>query len=246
MGIVRVAGFVATTEVMESRGIRLSPDIIHKIAEAIRCGQMPLLAQHDERLPVEGRLLTVEVRPTEAGNEGVYVEYEVDEEALASTTGFSVTLSSRFSEFDEQPDSQLPRIDIFADAVHFEEDEIREVISELNRRKVAGGGGMLFQFADLPPVLVWIATNLPAIKINLISAALYDAGKRLIQRVPGRKIMFRLRFNQEEGSVVAHVETSNPEMFKRALDTVDRAISEAGSSIEFDDDEAAWRRVRRR
>ncbi len=220
-----------------------------KIANAMRTGEAPLGLHHDETRRLDAKLTKIEVRDTDEGYRGVWVEMEVDEDELRreGVGGFSIAAveSLKLTIADEKK----PFIAIYADPAHFDEASILGAASQLER-DFSVHAGRIYQFSVVPPAKVAIEmalTVLQQVPPNLITAALYDALKTWFMRPKkAARTIFSFRFKHEHGHVHAQLETDDPAVAKEALRTRrDIALaSQAGDGYEFDATTSEWKKYR--
>lgn len=248
MGTIVVSGFVATSDPIAAYGgVRIGPGEMEGLAQAMCQEEVPLRLRHDDRLSTRARLLVAEVRPTDSGALGVWVELEVDEDewaAYGDIRGFSVAVV--------QPhpvppnDESKPRVGIYPDAGHFDEQTLQAAIDELQQR-FSVHAGYLYQFADLPPAKLLIEftwATLQAMPPQLIASAFYDVLKSWFLRPKhADKTIFSFRVRRPGQEVRARLETNDPQVLQEAL-VVFRDValsSSAGDVLEFDADAHEWK-----
>lgn len=105
--------FLVTSDPIEKYGgIYISPALMPMIAEQVRGGHIPWYIEHDARHTFEPRLLLADVRETEVGSVGIWVEIEIDErdwDRVAHTIGISVAIIG--DQFQLDADSGKPHYD---------------------------------------------------------------------------------------------------------------------------------------
>ncbi len=251
MGVRTVAGFITTSEPIPAYGgMTLAPDLMPQLAEDLRAGRVPLTLQHDARRRLDPRLLHVDVRETDKGALGVWVEFEVDEEewpAADDYHGFSIAVVGNPVEPD--PSSDKPILMLAADAGHFDEETYQAAVAQLHPY-FAVGGGQLYQFSEIVPAKVvvdLVVATLAAIPANLIASVLYDVLKTRFLKPKGvRETVFSFTIREGDRSTQAHLETGDAEVLGQALATVrDLAMhKEPARSFEFDRKKHEWKRLR--
>jgi hypothetical protein len=190
MGLIVVEGFIITTSpVAVYGGVQLPPEQMHRIADQVRRQGVPMLAHHDERHRLKPRLLNVDVRETGSGSLGVWVEFEIDEEAWKAAgdiRGFSATMVEPYREAD--PDSPKPLLQIASDAGHWDDDLRDEVAAALSPHFNASSE-RLYQFNAEPPAKIIVDFAVPLLPligsmgINVFSSALWDGLKLFFRPV---------------------------------------------------------------
>jgi hypothetical protein len=106
MGRIIVDAFIVTTDLVTAYGgVEFPEEEMLRIADRIRRDGLPMLGNHDERLRLKPRLLDVDVRRTRSGALGVWVEFEIDEEAwkgaeeaMGGIRGFSISVIEAYLE----------------------------------------------------------------------------------------------------------------------------------------------------
>jgi hypothetical protein len=257
MSKIVVKGFMATTHPVSAYNqvLALPPEYIYSMVEAIRSGRLPLTFKHDARYQANLKLLLAEVRETDDGHLGMWVEFEAEEEEWEQhgfLSGFSVTVVGNI--FEPDPTDTKPMLKIFADAGHFEDADYVSAVEHLQEH-FAVGGGRIYQFSELPPVRVIIElvyNTLQSIPGNILASALYDGlkwllrPKRVQREEPVPDTVFEFRIKNGNQSIDAQLKTSNDELLKEALTTFQSiALSNSQSSIlEFDKKSHKWEKLR--
>jgi hypothetical protein len=171
--------FVTSTDpIPKYNGYSLPLEAIHDIAKKIREGQMPLGIEHSRRHSLLYRTLKSEVRKTNAGTLGVWVEIEVDEEVwktVGDKQAFSVSVEEAYH-FPDPTDTK-PKITISADPAYIDEETCQAVITELEPY-CAVEARHLYQLSDLSPIVIIISIASGAAG-NLVSTAICGAIKKL-------------------------------------------------------------------
>jgi hypothetical protein len=97
MSLITKEGFVATSGFLPAYGgVILGREPMLEIARAIRVGNIPMHAHHDERITLNPTILSVDVRETDNGELGVWVKFEIDEQEWSGNgdlRAFSITLT---------------------------------------------------------------------------------------------------------------------------------------------------------
>jgi hypothetical protein len=253
MGKITVKGFVTTTQPSSAYGgLQLHPQVIRTVAEALRNGHAPMNALHDQRRRLDPRILKVEVRDTDDGYQGVWVEFEVEEEEWdkqGDMRGFSPSLIQPY--LKPLPDNENPSLRIAADAGHFGDRELEEAAAILASH-FSVEAGRLYQLSELPDPRVIVemtVTTLQTLASNISASALYDALKVFLRRGNRAKETtdFNFRITGEAGKPVVEgaLRTSNDEHLKQVLDTLKELQRPGleGKSLEFEPDSGKWKEL---
>ena len=251
MGIIRVSAIVATTDPIPAYGgIRLAPGVLKGVLARIREGRLNFTADHDGRKRLNPKLLHAEIRHTERGSLGVFVELEVEEDEWArhGRRAVSVAVSEPVTASSQLNSS--PCLSVAADASHFDDQSLEAAVKVLSSH-FAVDGGRLFQFSELPPARIMIEMallTLQVIPINLISSALYDGLRHFLRPRRADKSIFEFRISDEERkrSINARIETSDPDILRSALTQMQTLYSGGteDDTYEFDDQDQEWRTLR--
>ena len=150
---VIIKSFVASTApIPKYKGYIIPSETIYTIAKNIREGRTVLGIEHDRKQSFPYRTLKSEVRKTDNGELGVWVELEVDEEIWEAVEGkraFSVTVEEAYH-FPNPTDAK-PKIIISADPAYIEGETFRTAIDELEPY-CAVEARHLYQLSDLSPI----------------------------------------------------------------------------------------------
>ena len=257
MGTTHVCGFIATTDRFTSAygGVQFSRSDMESLAAAIRGGHVPMTAHHDGRNRLNPKAIKAEVRPTERGNFGVWMECDVDEDEWARH-GDMGGLSPTFIRWSWEPgwENSSRALSLAADASHFAEETLDSAVEAL-RPYFSVRSGCLYQFSDIPPPHVIIGMSLltlQTVPLNMISSILYDVLKRYLFRPrKAEKSIFQFRVkgdgvNGGNGETHAYIETDDPTIMRLALNTVQRLILDnpQDGAFEFDAQDREWRSIR--
>jgi hypothetical protein len=114
-------------------------------------------AQHDSRLPMTFEVISAEIRPTQDGTLGVWVEVDVDEDEWERgggdlRRGWSVTLTQPFLQV---PAEGAPHVELNVDAAHFLEEDIEAAARELSSHFSVEVRRM-YQFSVVPPPNIYL------------------------------------------------------------------------------------------
>lgn len=251
MGIIRVSAILATTDPIPAYGgIQLAPSVLKGILARIREGRLNLTADHDGRKRLNPKWLHAEIRQTERGSLGVFVELEVEEDEWVKygRRAFSVAVSEPVTTSSQLNSS--PALSVAADASHFDDQTLESAFKALSPH-FAVDGRRLFQFSDLPParvILEMALLTLQVIPINLLSSFLYDGLKHFLRPKRAEKaiIEFGITDERRNRSINARVETNNPEILQSALTQMSTLYLDrpGEDTYEFDDQDQEWRTLR--
>lgn len=246
MGRLRIQGFLVTSgPIAAYGGLAIAEELMEDIANAVRQGRAPFMAQHDARRRLDVQVLDVAVRRTQDGHLGVWVDVEVDEaewDKAGAVGGWSVAvIEPRFEAADA---SGRAVIRLSVDAAHFAEQLLAEATEALRNSNFEVQGGLLYQFAVFPPPNVVIEFSLYLLRdltVGVLAAALYEGLRRLLKPRHASRTVFDFRIHEGDQSVHAHLETGDPEVLKDALDRLPNLIDREGKGFEYDDKNREWR-----
>ena len=209
-----VQGFVATDDVVPVfGGVQLTEQALREMAEALSDGTVPMLANHDPRRPIEAKVLVAEVRSTERGTRGVWMEVEVPTGAMDGMRGFSFGAS--VTAFSVGP-AGAPSVGLFADPSRNTEAEVEEAANALAAAGVRVEGGAYLQFALAPEAVVLLTIGLEVL-VSLGAAAIWDGIKKLVRRDEPNELRFQV--DRPDGEkVTALVRTTDPDVAKAAIE----------------------------
>jgi hypothetical protein len=85
----RVSGFIVTADLFDTAygRIRVPEEEMGSLVTSLRDGKVIKQAQHDSRLPMTFEVVSAELRRTEDGTLGIWVEVEVDADEWARGGG---------------------------------------------------------------------------------------------------------------------------------------------------------------
>lgn len=245
MANIIVSGFIATTDPVPAYGgVALSEETIKEMASSIRLGDSQMPVAHDGRRALNLCVLGAEIRRTDRGSLGVWLELEVEEEEwkrYGDLRAFSVGMIEHLVK--PTGDSE-PFIGIYADAAHFDEQLLAEVEAKLKSSFVVGVG-RLYQFSELPPPNVIIEMTMVALQAlpgNLLGAVLYDALKMLLKPKHAPRTVFRFRLKDKQRWVEGYLETDSEVVAREAVRSLPQlASAQAGDqAFEFDSKKKRW------
>jgi hypothetical protein len=248
MGLLTIEAFIVTDDPVEAYGgVQVPKDEITRIADQIRRnGLQTMLAQHDERQRLKPRLLNVDVRQTDSGSLGVWVEFEIDEDAWKAAGGlraFSISVIEAYKEGER--DSSKPDLQFASDAGHWDNnlrDEVAAVLSTHFNVK----SSRLYQFDLEPPAKVLIDFGVPLLQliqsvgVNVFSSALWDGLKLFFAARPSKMTTIVFSAPRSEGRVRFYMNTPDPEVAMRALDKLPEIANSPASVLHYDEEQERW------
>lgn len=215
---VIIKSFVTSTEpIPKYNGYIIPTKAIYDIAKNIREGRTTLGIEHDRKHSLPYRTLKSEVRKTDNGALGVWVELEMDEEvweAVGGKQAFSVSVEEAYH-FPNPTDTK-PKIIISADPAYVDEETCQAVIAELEFC-CAVEARHLYQLSDLSPiapivVVIAVASNAVG---NLVATAICSAIKKLsnlkIKKDENREVTILI----QKGDSKIFIKTSDPHLKRR-------------------------------
>jgi hypothetical protein len=245
MGRVRVQGFVVTSKRIQAYGgIKIASDLMERIATAIRDGHVPMRAHHDEQKVLNPVIHAAEVRTTDEGHLGVWIDVEVDEKEWdqhGDLRAWSVSVVEPRIRTD--PNSPQPTIELAADAEHFTEKMYMSAATRL-RKDFQVGGGMLYQFSEVVPAKVVIEFGLEILRdlsVATVAAALYEALKSFLKPKHARKAIFDFKLKEGERTVHARLETDDRDVLRHAVDRLSDIADRPEEGFEYDEERDEWR-----
>ena len=255
MGLIIVDAFIVTTDpVPVYGGVRFPEEEMSRLAEQIRRGGLPMLGNHDERLRLKPRLLDVDVRHTNSGPLGVWVEFEIDEEAwkaaeeaMGGIGGFSVSVVEKYRRGETDPSK--PFVGLASDAGHFD-DDLRDEVAEALRPYFDVSSTRLYQFAESPPAKVVIEFGVPllifiqSVGVNVFSNALWHGLKLFLhekQAKVAKLTYFVFTIRRADGTLVrCFMRTADDKVLKHALDRMTEIADSPGSTFNYDEEHGRW------
>jgi len=246
-----IQGFIVTGVPTEAYGgVALAEQALQQIVEQLRRDGLPLGGHHDPRIRLHPKLLNVEIRQTEAGDPGVWVEFEIDEdewEPFRGLPGLSISVITEFR--PREAGSAKPAISIAADAGHFDDETFGRALEAL-APYFNVGGGRFYQFSEIPPpnVLVEIAlVTIQAMGPNLAASSAWDALKYALGHLRRPKHADRSIFTFEIRDITrtirGHLETNDDRTIAAALDTFNDLAKSSADHWEFNETARHWEQL---
>lgn len=250
MGQISVSGFVVTTSPTASYGgIAISGEMMEQIASQIRSGNTPFTVQHDGRNRMDVKVLGADVRTTENGEAGVWVEIELDEadwDRLGDMRAFSVSV---IEEVQKSVETSKPRVSIYADAGRFGDETLAQAQRFLGQ-EFNVSTGRIFQFSELPPakvVVELLLQTLQSVGGGVVANWLYETLKSFfLHPKGGGQSQFNIRAWNDKTYVDFHVMTDDPELLRTAIGTIPDLLGESVPNDVniFENSDRKWTRGR--
>ncbi len=243
----RFSAFLATSGPVPGRSRTLSEDDIRSLAGSLTPGE-PLTWNHDDRTHVDARIVAADLRRTPDDELGLWVEVEVDDqvfEALPDRFGFSVGFGRE--DFPLDPESDLPTIQLAVDSENFSEDDLVGALTAL-QANFNVSAGWFDQYSELPPPVVIIGLGLMFVQTiapEVLKSVLVEAIKdRLFHPRSGRPTLFHVHLKSTDREIRAHIETSDPDVFREAAGLLRDLVGREGEAFDFLPGENDWKRIR--
>lgn len=217
MTTVRVTTIVASTEPMDAYGgVRFHSDVMHKIADGLQAGTLPVRFNHDATQPVSVLNVDAGVRQRGDGEHEVWCDFDVDAEQWAAWEdylesnnapggmSFTVTLP-KLADFAAEPGSALPglALHIAADAHHFADADLIEAGSRLSSLGPVEVHQMM-QFSHEPPALI-------------VLGFIIEPGQQILWGVVGNYVYDVLRRLRGNKPSAVHLEAAEGDRNVRAI-----------------------------
>jgi hypothetical protein len=216
---VTFSGFVTTTDpIPKYNGRSLSPEVMYLFADAIRANIFPMGIEHDGQHRLHPQILSVEVRETETGSLGVWVESRLEEkewEMREGKFGFSVT----FDEVLLSPhiSNTKPRLVITVSALSFEMEALRLAVQDLEPY-FAVEMRQRYELSDITLVQVLIEIGVGAVSGTLAAgatSAIKAVSEKFIKNREGQETKFIFK----QGDTEVTVQTSDPAVVRRLIES---------------------------
>jgi hypothetical protein len=243
MALITVSARLASTRPVDKYpGWTLAPEALHRLAERLAAGDIPMLFDHDAHQPIAARYIDANVVPLEDGNFALEADFEVDADAWQAVQstfdeagvagGFSFTATA-----DQSPSQwgEEAAITIAADASAWtdaERDEARALLDAV----VPTRSARLFQYSGIELATVFLV--LGPVALGVLGNAAYDAIKYLVGR---RSSQTRVEIHRQgsDGTVTkAIVTTSDPDVAQAALESLPR--DQSPPVVSFDTKKRLW------
>ncbi|HEY5487492.1 MAG TPA: hypothetical protein VIK06_07585 [Candidatus Limnocylindrales bacterium] len=251
MAIRTIGAYIATSDTIPGRRRQLTEEDIRSLAEHAEAGPVELDVNHDEQVTIRALCTKAELRRTDSGALGLWVEHEVDEsdlERFGDRFGYSVGYATQAVRAD--PTSDLPVLQLIVDSENFADDVFEGAIADL-RVQFNVSAGWLLQYQELPPPAVIIAIGLQFVASapwDLAKAALYDVLKsRFMHPRGGTPTVFKFKLREidpeteKRREISAQVITADPKMLGLALNALEDISANDANRYEFDSSKGKWR-----
>jgi len=242
-----LAGFLATSDPIEGRRHQLTEQDIRDLAEHVTVDDR-LHLSHDERVVIPTRLVKAELRRTDSGSLGLWVEHEMEEEdaaLLPSSYGYSVAFSREAS--PGEANSDLPEMQLVVDGANFSDEDFDGALADL-RKHFNVSAGWMQQYSELPPPHVFIALGIQfvaTIPVHLLRSLIVDAIKnRFFRPASMQPTVFTFSLREMDKEIKARIETSDPEIFGQGVELLRDAIDSESHLVEYDAENDTWKHVR--
>jgi hypothetical protein len=246
MSEIQIRGVVATTHPLDAYGgFQATVDEIESLVESLRSGRFTLGVQHDPRVSLQAQVLDAHTRVDEDGYTLAEVTLEIDEDEWQrhdgeNLAGFSVSIRRLFL---GNP-AETPLVTLSADA-QVSDEQIEAAYNEFANRGVPTTAYRLYQFADVPSILVvltFIGQQISTIPIGLLINYIYDSLKhfsRKSQEPPN----LHVKFSPETGRMTdLHIERASDAVLIKALDKLPEIIN-SNLAYEYSENEESWKQI---
>lgn len=226
-------GTIATSHpVAKYGGIRIPPETLKQMAEALNSGKVPMLAQHDPRRRLRTQQLTATVVTLPDNEQALRLTCLIhpgDLDLIEGLRGMSFSTSVLVKSTEGQnPDAGF--VELHADAAAFNDEAIEracETMSAAGHTKAF----RLFQFADPDQarIILDIAYNIVLVLgPGLATSVIYDGLRYLFRnRAKGTKkapVQLEINTSMQGGDVKAVIMTGDPDVAKAALAAYSEAV----------------------
>lgn len=252
MTYVEVDAIIATDDpVTAYGGIRLARPALETLAEALKNGNLRSGWHHDPRIPADITVIDSGLRETPEGGVQVWATLYVEktqwdefQSGLPEGTlgGMSITFTEPITHIDTASVDNAFSFQVAADAHHWTDEDIiaaGETISsvasvDIRRR---------YELAIEPNAVVYLGMVFTEVVLptltGVLGAALYDAMKRFL-RPNGDKTIFHFEVELPDRKAMGYVETDDPEVLKRAMDSFDRLAAQQAKLLVWNEDAEQW------
>jgi hypothetical protein len=249
-------------------GTQHSDELLELLADGVRRGTMPMVVNHDNTQPLNGKCLAVEIVTLPDGFKAVDAQFEVDAEpwdafqaanaALGVTGGMSFSYSEYFVEIRRKGSAGGgAEFKLSADASRFGDDAIQDAAESL-----AGAGkvtaGRLYQFsADHPCriIIEYVQTSggpgaaLNSIGYSVAGTAICGAACKLLRVLARAKHQsppqpqFEVHTTTELNGPTQQMlmlRTDDEDVLKHALDKFSQALAQPEDQLFWDESRSEW------
>jgi hypothetical protein len=252
MTYVEVAAIIATDDPMTAYGgIRLTRPALEKVAEALKNGKLRPGWHHDPRIPATFTVIDSGLRETPEGGLQVWATLRVERSEWdefqsglpdGALGGMSITFTERITHIDTALADNAVSFQIAADAQHWTDEEIvtaGETIAAVGSVDIE----RRYELAIDPNAVAYLGVVFTQVVLptldGVLGAAIYDAMKRFL-RPNGDKTIFHFEVELPDRKAMGYVETHDPEVLKRAMDSFDRLAAQQAELSVWDEDAERW------
>lgn len=231
-------GTIATSHVVAKYGgVRLAPQALQHMADALNAGEIPMLAQHDPRRRIRTRQLSATVVVLPDGEQAVRLACLVhpdDVGVMEGMRGMSFATSELIGGV-EGPNPGWGTIELRADAAVFSDEVIARACEQMCTLGPTQGFRLLqFTGPDEAKIILDIAYNIIVILgPGLATSAIYDGLRYLLRNreksAPDASVQLELATSVRGGDVKAVIQTSDPNVAKAALAAFSDAVQAVAS-----------------
>ena len=246
MPTIQIRGFAATTHPLDAYGgFQASVEEVESIVESLRNGRSKLTVRHDPRVTLNAQLIDAHTRVDNDGYTLAEVTLEVDEDEWRrhdgeNLTSFSVSIRRPFLGNPAEP----PLVMLSADA-QLSDEEIEAAFNEFASRGVPANAYHLYQFADIPTILVvltFIGQQISTIPVGLLINYIYDSLKHFF-REDHDAPSINVKFSPETGRLTElHIESASDSILRDAVNKLPEIIN-SNLAYEYSNDEEAWKQI---
>jgi hypothetical protein len=154
----------------------------------------------------------------------------------------SITFTERITHIDTALADNAVSFQIAADAQHWTDEEIvtaGETIAAVGSVDIE----RRYELAIDPNAVAYLGVVFTQVVLptldGVLGAAIYDAMKRFL-RPNGDKTIFHFEVELPDRKAMGYVETHDPEVLKRAMDSFDRLAAQQAELSVWDEDAERW------
>jgi len=239
-------GFLVTSDVVPFYGEAvLDEEDVRRIYETYSTQPVPMYANHNPAQVIDTETRLVELRRTEAGSLGVWVEVAMDEADWSPEyKGWSVGLFK--DDFAALENDSRPVVRFGADAARFTPEE-REAAADVLMRTFNVVGGRYYQFSELPPatvVLLMLIETVRALPVEVLGNLVYDALKGLLpNKSRSEQTTFTFSFRDRDREVRGSVTTSSEDVLRDVVGTFRDLVAKETRHHVYDPANQSWNKV---
>jgi hypothetical protein len=194
---------------------------------------------------LQAQVIDAHTRVDDNGYTLAEVTFELDEDewrrhGAEDLTGFSVSIMRPYL---GNP-AEAPLVTLSADA-QLSDEEIEAAYNEFASRGIPANAYHLYQFADVPSILVvlaFIGQQVSTIPVGLLVNCIYDSLKHFFRRDHDAPSL-NVKFSPETGRITElHIERASDRVLRDALNKLPEIIN-SNLAYEYSDDEKAWKQI---